>query len=123
MTENQIRANNAIVLAERNAGEQALREKLSKMKGVRQVRRPALKSRATKDWEKETGLAKIYVDPDVARRMKQYASVLGISSVGRMLEILFESYQSAPAEFHLMAHVLAAVRNYNKEKKDGEAKS
>ena len=66
---------------------------------------------------------KVYVDHDVARRMKQYASALGISRVGRMLEIMFESYQSAQAEFHLMANVLAAVRRYNKENQDEEAKS
>ena len=123
MTEDEIRARNELVSAARNAGEEALREKLSKMKWVRQSQRPSLKSRSTKDWEKEYGLMKVYVDRDVARRMKQYAFALGISRVGRMLEIMFETYQSEPAEFHLMAHVLAAVRNYNKEKKDEEAES
>lgn len=123
MTEDEIRARNELVSAARNAGEEALREKLSKMKWVRQSQRPSLKSRSTKDWEKEYGLMKVYVDRDVARRMKQYAFALGISRVGRMLEVMFEAYQSETAEFHLMAHVLAAVRNYNKEKKDEEAKS
>ena len=123
MTEDEIRARNELVSAARNAGEEALREKLSKMKWVRQSQRPSLKSRSTKDWEKEYGLMKVYVDRDVARRMKQYAFALGISRVGRMLEIMFETYQSAQAEFHLMANVLAAVRNYNKEKKDEEAES
>ena len=123
MTEDEIRARNEIVLAARNAGEEALREKLSKMKWVRQSQRPSLKSRSTKDWEKEYGLMKVYVDRDVARRMKQYASALGISRVGRMLEIMFESYQSAQAEFHLMTYMLAAIRIYNEEKKNGEAKS
>ena len=117
MTKEQIAANNAVVLAARNAAEQKIRERLAPMKGMVLVRRKAGgRPKGGRNWDHfdPDEPRKIYVKAGTSKKLSDEAKRSGIT-VSLLVEVMVDSYLAAPAEHKMLAEMLHAVKKYEKE--------
>lgn len=115
VTENEIRARNALVLATRNTGEQAVKARLSKMKGVK------LGNRGRRGSGDQAYTA-MRVKTEFQRRIAREAEEQGLT-ISRYVEIVFTRWWAAPAEQKMIGKFLDAVREYEREVNNGQEKS
>lgn len=115
VTENEIRARNALVLAARNAVEQDYKARLSKMKGVK------LGNRGRKGSGDQAYTAML-VKTELQRRIAREAKEQGLT-ISRYVEIVFTRWWSAPAEQKMIGKFLDVVMEYEREVNNGQAKS
>lgn len=117
LTEAQIAANNAAVLAARNAAEQELRKRLAPTGGTVLVRRSVGgRPRGKRNWEDfdPDEPRKIYVKARTAKAISDKAREDGVT-VSLLVEVMVDSYLTAPAEHRMLAEMLHAVKRYEKE--------
>ena len=117
VTENEIRAHNAIVCAERNAKEKELTKCLSRMKWVNQEN-PKRGKRGSGDQPYTAMRVKTEFQRRIAREAKE-----NDMTISRYVEIVFTRWWAAPAEQKMIGKFLDAVREYEREQNDGKAKS
>lgn len=118
MTREEIAANNAAVLAARDAAERKLRERLAPMKGTVLVRRKGGRPKGGRNWDHfdPDEPRKIYVKAGTSKKLSDEAKRSGIT-VSLLVEVMVDSYLTAPAEHRMLAEVLHAVKKYEKEAK------
>lgn len=115
VTENEIRARNALVLAARNAGEQDARDRLSKMKGVKLGKRG-------KRGSGDQPYTAMRLKTEFQRRIAREAEEQGLT-ISRYVEIVFTRWWAAPAKQKMIGKFLDAVREYEREVNNGQEKS
>ena len=115
VTENEIRARNALVLAARNTVEQDYKARLSKMKGVK------LGNRGKKGSGDQAYTAML-VKTEFQRRIAREAKEQGLT-ISRYVEIVFTRWWTSPAEQKMIGKLLDAVREYEREVNNGQTKS
>ena len=119
MTDERIAANNAIILAARNAAEQEIRERLAPMKGKVLIKRKASgRPNGVRNWDHfdPDEPRKIYVKAGTSKKISDEANRIGVT-ISLLVEIMVDSYLAAPAEYRMLAEVLHAVKKYEKEAK------